>query len=487
MKKSLILISMFIFVTLCSAISKDYSPIIPDNITLFNSKSSPKYERNVFFQIKIDSVIENEGEKILYNHPSIIYDDKKGCFRNTPYSWLGKEIKLKNNFWQFVNVNNDTFFIMDKSEIESEWTFVNFPAHFKVKAKVTDFFVTDFDNKTDSVKAIHLTIAEHYDSTIKIYVINEPLLISKNYGILNWYNINNQPTNMFNNAGLLTFFTVNNPIYETFSKKDIYDYEIGDEFHTYEYYHSTIGTYSLSAILKVKSKKVTKTDKIKVDYVFKKIEKLYEKDIMYKIDTTTYFNADTAISYIFKNEDKLEYSKVGDFSDYKSDLVVSNYSFDEKLNKLAFVVNFILHYYENNECYYEPTDVGVTKYYKGIGGPFYFSSMEISTRGLLYYKKGDEEWGNPFKEEDLTVSVHEQNSTTDAYFNPISNNLIIKSDSEIFDKIISIFDINGKLVFENDINANWIQLPDLKNGLYFFKIKNQQNDLFYIGKFSILK
>lgn len=94
---------------------------------------------------------------------------------------------------------------------------------------------------------------------------------------------------------------------------------------------------------------------------------------------------------------------------------------------------------------------------------------------LIYYKKGEEEWGTPIIVSIDKIGKLKQNVF--AYPNPAKNKFYIESPESLNKlKYLEIYSVNGMLVkyqeFENNYNSK-IDIKNLKEGLYIIKIVSE--------------
>ena len=122
-------------------------------------------------------------------------------------------------------------------------------------------------------------------------------------------------------------------------------------------------------------------------------------------------------------------------------------------------------------------------YVKGLGGPYYSCdnpfSLGSAERKLVYYKKGETEWGIP-----LTVtgiSNTEITHKTIVFPNPAKDNITIKVQDISTGKLMFyLFDLNGRLIISEPIDTVEIQLDiaTVKPGIYFYRLRESGRDMF---------
>jgi len=216
---------------------------------------------------------------------------------------------------------------------------------------------------------------------------------------------------------------------------EIYDYEIGDIFH-FQYYN--VG-YFLS---------ITKIQIIDKYYSQNNDTLIYVRDINYKfvqdtswqysyyIDTVFYTCLDSLI-----NNGNID--EVYSFSYYYNGRIV---------NEVEYTIPLEYHHFKKFV-----TGCGLA-YHWWWDGP---SNDYIDE--LVYYKKGDEEWGTP-----LWVSLEDQvnnNHSITIFPNPVENYLNISSEKKI--SKIQVYTINGKCIIDSEYTEKLIDLRYLTSGIIY--------------------
>jgi hypothetical protein len=114
-------------------------------------------------------------------------------------------------------------------------------------------------------------------------------------------------------------------------------------------------------------------------------------------------------------------------------------------------------------------------YYEELGGPYYTDMWGFSiSRSLVYYKKGDQTWGNPL---DFTSATGVPDaSVVRIYPNPSAGGIFqVSIFGENLPVILEIMDLNGKIVQkEHLVNPNnYIHINNLRKGIYLYRISNR--------------
>jgi sorbitol-specific phosphotransferase system component IIBC len=118
-------------------------------------------------------------------------------------------------------------------------------------------------------------------------------------------------------------------------------------------------------------------------------------------------------------------------------------------------------------------------YYKGLGGPYFecesnFTDFTSISNFLVYYKKGQETWGNPLV---ITRIPNDEKVSVVVYPNPSEDNITVKLDYPDEYTIIELIDIHGKINLSRQLDnaISIINVKAMKKGLYLYKILNNHN------------
>jgi len=242
--------------------------------------------------------------------------------------------------------------------------------------------------------------------------------------------------------------------------REIYDYEIGDEFHYSRYFSPSMPDWF---IIKVDNKYYSPT----LDSVF------YHLDVVeWTINPS---NGNQIIKYYL---DTLMYSKLDSAIHDSIDTTYSNTNFynNRKVNLYSYYIigEYTSHYYIE----------GVGYYYDGYDNMGYSWWQEPR-----YYKKGNETWGTP-----LIVSIAELQPEIfylKAFPNPASSYISFEFINGSFSFTqIEILDVFGQQKMLRNIFRTEklvLDVEDLESGLYFYRLYDSKANLHSSGKFMIIK
>jgi len=235
---------------------------------------------------------------------------------------------------------------------------------------------------------------------------------------------------------------------------EIYDFEVGDIFH--------YGFHSFGDMYPVVNR-IYNAEIINKYYSQYSDTLFYIKDVKYKQQTWG--------GWIY-------YSYLDTVYYYHLDSLINNGDIDSVYTNLNLYNGRTINYVQ----IYSPYDIAVetytigcgltTRYYENWSNPF------ISEWWLIYYQKGNEEWG--FPNIVTTISSYQQLFNISVYPNPAIEWLYFKQSNPRPKYNIELRNLNGQLVKkEKNIHSSHyaLNVADLKAGVYFYLIRDGDNVL----------
>ena len=439
--------------------------------------------------IRIDSVAQNGQDTVLYNFYSIrVLDSITNCYTPLGASWLGKYVIIKSDgFNYFFNNNNDTIKINTLAPVFESYKCYSTSNGSNIAATVISIDTMSFLGIIDSVKTISFQYKDSLGTSIQNPVNNYKIKLSKNYGLINILDFYTFP----NVTDSLKIIGTPNLIgKQNLTSQRVFDYNIGDEFH-YSYHESYLSSYipyskDSIRILKVLNKNVTQDS---VTYTFKRCEKDVKR-VDTNFITTSYYNDTINTTIIYANVNKLidKYLPEESILEYNN-THLSNLKMKFAMNKRT---NKILpsqaEMYLNNsgdECWSEIFFDGCAincEYIEGCGGPYYYCMFGLTEykSQLLYYKKGNEEWGTPLNcDAILNAGINENNNNANIsiYPNPVKDNLTIETNANQ-EQRLEILNLFGQTIYTIYINKKAIiNTSAFANGVYILKIYSDKETI----------
>ena len=432
----------------------------------------------------IDStVVENSTFYFFYNE---FHDENYSqvnipvgeCVHNDAYSWSGPGFQVfANGLNVFFNRNYDSLFIYTQAELGDSWTFYSDSTGNEYIATITDISIKNFLGVTDTVKTISIEGENSYS-----------LELSQNYGLLKTFNFRDFPYFGEDSYQVYQYDLIglSNPAigYQKMSLLDVYDYEVGDEVHWTNEYGASGVVFEVYYIDKISGKQILNGD-----------------TVQYVIDRTSWYT-DPVPPGDFHYSQNMDTMNVYNTPAFGGKLPLENIGTDEFLDRYVMyqtsynnrmvMRNKTLGYgfqWVDTNCYnpYAPMDYSEIFYYiKGVGS---FGGYEGGSGGdytyLKYFKKGDETWGTPL-EDPLGISPNSSDRKVVLFPNPVEDFLYIRANEDAKIEKVSIFDPQGKIIYEKSIAGNLVRIDVRKwnKGMYFYQI-HKRNAVLEYGKFVV--
>ena len=476
--------------------AQDYKAIKTDAEYFFRDSAGTE-----IIGIRIDS-IQPAGNDIYYYNFKQLRPTNYDCWSTDGASWLGDEVveKQDGNFQFIVYPFNppdsaEIFWIETKAYVSQPWRFYNYHTiNDYIEASVSQITLMNFLGLSDSVKTISLQRKNAAGQLVIDPINDATILLSKNYGLIRlpkFDDFNSFPR-FFEIAGKT------NPsvgiVIPTFH--DIYNFDIGDEFHTiYSVFTSSYLRTTISTIRIVTGKETYATsDSIKYTYhECKSVTKNY-----FSVDTTYVSNTDGFVSEIirFNELDNEGMARMPYETIISSSLVPQRaysshmYLFNGRTWKTQDDPTAGYYYY-SVDCWQPAiTDSCLTDqgFINGLGGPYYycydFWGMSHEMNELVYYQKGAETWGTPLNCDSLMhVGMKEPSlrKMVSVSPNPASGivNITAPIDLQLPGRF-ELFDLSGRpvAVFAVQLHSQVFDLSCLPAGLYSYRILGTTGEVF---------
>lgn len=472
MKRTLRIFTLTSFFTLLSmgngAFAQNYSVLQADRTFLYEGSEG------LIYGMRVDS-IGQQSEDIIFHLLKNLQGADYYCFIPEGPSWLGKNIRIKPNGESiFYNAINEPITIKTQANLNETWICYS-SVSLSFRATVSSVETGEILGLTDTLKTISFQALNADNQNIEHPVNELHIVLSKNYGMqktLNFYTFLQQEAGFFlGQLQQMTLVGFDQPEtgIQDLRWRDVHNYEIGDILHK-EKVDNTISYNSLTQTL----------------------QRVLDKQIL----------EDTIVYQI---EEKIKYSRFGfESNTFTSSIdtidfqVTSNPDFDV-LPGVAYAVNDIQDGFDVNHLRQSPHDINKLmgsvycavpfqdtcytyiiadgclynqEFIKGLGGPYYhftyfWDEMECK---LVYYKKGDNEWGIPI---DFNVGIntptlaeHEIN----IYPNPTNGMTYFTVNGVNSSFEISIYSVTGKEVMHVAGVNQALDLGFLPKGMYLVKI-----------------
>lgn len=446
MKKNyLFFLTLFILSSI--TLAQSYQPINSGRTALFANDAE-----NVQ-AIRIDSVKFENNDSILYPFTNIrLVDELNQCFSPYAPSWIGKHVIVKPDGTNlFFNKLNDTIRIQTQSSLGESWLAYDNQNSLKIMASISAHDTMSFLGQIDSVKTIAFQAYDNNMQPVSNDINSKSISTSKQFGFvetLPFYLFPDMeevyPNEQFES---LSIVGLSNPEIgmQNLTWFAAHDFQVGDIIHTeYHYYDFELNEVQYTALKYLE--RLSYADSL----VYRaEREKLYiQNSPNYSISNLF----DTITIKITKNMD-FDFLPLEPINDNGAATRYFSSIDNNRMRKSSIWSDVILEE-PNAPCDWVLAGVvgqcifSKNLFIEGLGGPYNdcepFTGMTYSTNELVYYLKGDEDWGT---EIDFSVgieSVKEKNQFSLSP-NPANGSFTING-SYLIGKNIQILNLQGQEV-----------------------------------------
>jgi hypothetical protein len=469
--KNLLKVSLlFLMLFTIKVNAQNYSPIVDGNTSLFNFNGSIE-------ALHVDSITSDPkglGYHFFKTWDEII--DYQNCHPYHNASWAGAKCVVSGNTFYFFNKDLDTIVFQPTMEINDSWKLYTYADNKYIQATISSKTLESFLTFTDSVKTISLQLKDANGNSLSSDVNSLQLQLSKNYGCKQFCNVYEFPTNP--SSAPLVGTTLPQAGLQLLSVKDIYDYQIGDEFHYHTYYdmetHTIIKT--IKRVLNVRVSLNTDT----VIYEMKEFREITDHS-----DNLISYTEDTIFESIVINEPTFYPNQAIIGPDMFLDQRYSSYTYTANVNynnRSLIVPSENPYYFKEQNCWQFIILEGseYAGYAAGLGLTTQYSYNTPTQEGyethLVYFKKGTEEWGTA-----LTLSTYKKTEQSSSlYPNPLQQGQQLQIETGNFQtKQVTIYNAIGTRVkdISNTVSSiGSIDVSELQPGLYVIQLLNEKNE-----------
>jgi len=446
------------------------------------------------------------GDDIYYYNFKQIRPTDTGCYIGNGNSWLGDQVVKKPDgtfiFTVYASSPPDSahiYRILTHSNLNQPWKLYCFhTVNDYIEAKLIEIQMMTFLGITDSVQVIQLTRKDAARQVVESPANYKKLLLSKNYGLIRLLKFDDVPYyemyKFYDMAGKTSPETgVTN-----LKTMQIYDFQPGDEFHTYYFARSYINPNEISAISTI-SRVLERIDYTNADSVTYRLKQC-QSSCLYSTEEVSNCTNRTDTIYqtysVFKTPEfetePLETVPVSSINDWATFTTMGFMVEDTKLpiyNIPFKALHSNLWWNNNNDCYTQIIFDGCylnEYYFKGLGGPYYYCDEAGwgSSNMLVYYKKGSVTWGSPLNCDSLLqVSIPDYTNTKRIciFPNPTPGVITFSLPTNFgFPAKLDISDISGRLAgsFRVVYESQAFDFENLPSGLYIYQLTSAKGEIF---------
>jgi hypothetical protein len=478
--------------------AQNYQLIYPHQEKHFNYRDNSNVSNDTIIQsIRIDSTASLGNNLHYYNHQILSQTSYTGSCQMTIHdsSWIGHQIIAKpNGDYLFFNKDTDSICIKTAANLNDSWVLYRFPNNDYIEASLISINNSNLLGSTDSVKTIVLQAKDNSNNIINHPFNNKEIKFSKNYGLVDFYSMTNFPLDT-NKCTLVGSSSPNMGIVNL-TTAEIFDYNIGDEFHIDDYFRSHFNPweYDITYIRRIVLNKVISSNQDTLTYTIARCQNRY---VNFSItpDPDTIISLDTLTEVIILSQhtrfNQLSNEIRSDSASYSTFLIHSQFNKRTKRIDNQYYRTG-MHCWSEQVGFFAPFH----SYIEGLGGPYYdnpYTSIGTDYYKLAYYNKGGTTWGTPLNIDcTLGTSVaqiaNEENNIA-VYPNPVANytTITIQNFLPSEDWNFKLYDATGRIVRLKKIQNGSFRLKrtNLVGGIYFYQIKNNSLAKIYTGKIIV--
>ncbi len=444
---------------------------------------------DTFKSIRIDSVKYINDTALYFNFTTIRYSDME-CFKLGKPAWLGKYILVAPNGDNlFFNKNNDTIRIKTLAGADAEWVSYTLPDGKYIQSTVLSIEYASFLGLTDSVKTIAFQLKDLNGNNLNHPINNAYLKIGKQYGFVHAVNFylfpdlyEPNPPDYYFNEYQLAGITNPHAGYQNLKWSEVNDFNVGDEMHSYLYIFDSPPQYE------IKEKKIIKIiDKQEYaggDSMMYTFENCWQQTYISSSTSSVFYGNDSNVEIIYANNPIFDV--LGDepaINDNNLIQFAGNFIYGGEIRAKAMPFNFS--YILTDSCA-SPLipDEDLNYYYlEGLGGPYWPDGdwgNVINYCELVYYKKGEVEWGTPYNCDSLLTGYSGNPTASDdveVFPNPAGDYFTIQMNGANLPARLILTDIFGNVLISREIDqtSGQVKCTAIQPGLYFFQITNRKN------------
>jgi hypothetical protein len=325
-----------------------------------------------------------------------------GCYDTTNGSILGRRIyKKQDGTFYFFNWNHDTLTIKSQTAINETWKFCNLTGGSRIDATVINILTDTVLGLSDQVKIISFQAKDQNGNNIPHFLNLKTISLSRHYGITKTFDLYFMPDTLTNDTAsyMMNGKTALHLGIQNLTWRDIYNFDVGDEFHyTGNQTYWGYGSSGWNIIKRVLGKEVFgNMDSVKYTMEFCKIMWLPQPPPNIE---TTYDTVVESYDFITLGNDETVQKLPESFSSngYGAPSFGRGIWFPGR--QTQEYIDFS--YYLLGNCWGFPFEpyYYTFDYSEGLGNTYKFH-MEIDfdmitwQEALVYYKKGSEIWGTP--------------------------------------------------------------------------------------------
>ncbi len=460
--------------------AQDYQQICRPGITFFQGADG------YFKAFRRDSVAPaGNNDTAFFSYHAVRDSTGYGAFTcrdTTAGDALGlKILKQQNGWFRFFNRHHDTISINTQAALNDSWRYCNLGGGNHIQATVSAILTDSVINATDPVKVITLQSKNSAGANIAGIFNGKILKLSKHYGLTKLFDMYCTP---FDTLELTLAGSTAPPMgVQPFGWTDVYDFQVGDEFH-----YRKIDRYNFGAAVdsKIIKKLIGKTvfGNDSVHYTFSRCSKSW-----YPMPPP---NTSTAQDTVFETQDFLELANDPAVELLPDEFLPTAYPQYMSVpsasrtrgpfnNRQVQICNQGAYVFDGG-CYTDPFESfgPENRYAPGLGLTNSYSSaadlyVEEHRYDLVYFRKGTETWGTPVAYDcaALLTGMDEIPAAPwmTVYPNPATSEIMINISTGFNPEKYLLTDLSGRRAAEGTFEGPFrVQRNGLAPGIYLLTI-----------------
>jgi len=440
--------------------------------------------------MRMDTIFVEGSDSVLMNYLTFRHPDLEVIDACVP-SWLGaKTVVRPNGENLFFNSDGDTIHIETLAQLNDNWNLFSIDPASYLEATVTDVSPTVILDAAVEVKTISIQSRDLLGNPLVHPLNGKTIKISNSLGIIQGFDFHLFP----NDTTQIEIAGMENPNkgVHRLTYDEAYDFLVGDEFH-FKYEKSEDASITPSYWEKRIHRVVgveNQTNERRVAFeVWQWTQQFNGPPSPFNlVQTSTYYN-DTvlieSINDLLTESMPSEVTFMFDTADGIGFLHEIRFQHFETSN-----IPSVTFWGEENSQYYLDTDglwplnpsvsgwnYTISAYGKGLGRTYWTHQIGNGVEylneeeELIYFKKGNQEWGTPYSISEI-MSVENLRNPTErvaAYPNPINIGDLLNLGATY--NFVDLLDVSGKSILSVR-NANVIATENLSSGIYFVKTES---------------
>ncbi|MEI7897241.1 MAG: T9SS type A sorting domain-containing protein [bacterium] len=492
--KNFLIIFLFSWVKLVFA--QDYQNICTPGTTFFQGNDG------YFKAFRLDSQeLPGSSDTIFYSYRAIRDSTlfPFDCRDTSNGDALGRKTWKRHDGWfWFFNKKNDTIKINSQAAVNQSWKYCSLPGNGYLQATVSAIITDSVAGTTDLVKVIFFQAKNASGNNMSGIFNQKEIKLSQHYGLSKVYDIYHTPFDTLE----LVLIGKTSPLLgiQPFTWADVYDFNIGDEFH-----YSGHDTYSAGATVQWKSiKKILgKTVYGNSDSVHYRVEECKKRWYPVPPPNTSSMHDTLVESYNFillASEEAISMLP-DEFQRHEMQAAACSRRFSEFNHRQEQVYDVNGYQWDwTNGCFSDPFELWgpVSHYAPGLGLTNWIYQLadvtvEEHTSDLVYFRKATEVWGTQVATDcSILLGTEEKVSSPGPSIgvipNPAETEVRIQLDNFRPEKSFrfSLYDYSGEKVRDGNFTSKTftINRDGLAPGLYLLVITDADGRITGSNKIS---